>query len=223
MASLLQFLQPLFAEAFTLWGSSVTRLELIAFVLALAMVVFNIRVNPLGWPLAIISSLLYFGLFWNSKLYGDASLQIFFAVIAGWGWWQWLRGTQPDGSALRVRSLGARGRWIALATLGIAWPATGLFLAIATDTDVPWWDAFPTAASVLGQWLLGRKYVENWPTWVVVNVVSVALFAYKALWLTALLYLIFIAMSVVGWRAWERMAAHSGKVPRHDTESPQTT
>ena len=73
-----------------------------------------------------------------------------------------------------------RGRCVALAALALAWPATGLFLQRFTDTDVPWWDAFPTAASVLGQWLLGRKYVENWPAWLVVNVVSVGLFAYRA-------------------------------------------
>ena len=206
MDALLQVLQPLFAPAFTWWGSPVTWVELVAFVLAVAMVVFNIRVNPLGWPLAIVSSLLYFALFWSSRLYGDASLQIFFALIALWGWWQWLRGHQADGSTLRVRSLGPRGRAVALLLLALAWPATGLFLRRYTDTDVPWWDAFPTAASVLGQWLLGRKYVENWPTWVVVNVVSVGLFAYKGLWLTVVLYLVFVAMSFAGWRAWRRLA-----------------
>jgi hypothetical protein len=82
-------------------------------VLAVAMVVCNIRVNVLGWPLAIASSLLYFLLFWKSRLYGDASLQIFFALVAGWGWWQWLRGTDASGAALKVRRLGPRGRWIA--------------------------------------------------------------------------------------------------------------
>jgi nicotinamide mononucleotide transporter len=207
VAALLELIQPLFAEAFSLWGAPVTRLELVAFVLALAMVGCNIRVHPAGWPLAIVSSLLYFGLFWSNRLYGDAALQIFFAAIAAWGWWQWLRGTQADGTALRVRSLGTRGRQIALVSIGFGWPATGLFLARYTDTDVPWWDAFPTAASVIGQWLLGRKYIETWPVWVVVNVVSVALFAYKGLWLTALLYLVFIALSFVGWRAWQRLAA----------------
>jgi nicotinamide mononucleotide transporter len=196
----------LFAPAFSLWGTPVTWVEAAAFALAVAMVVFNIRVNPLGWPLAIVSSLLYFALFWNSRLYGDASLQVFFALVAGWGWWQWLRGRQADGSALRVRTLGARGRAVAALLLVFAWPATGLFLRRYTDTDVPWWDAFPTAASVLGQWLLGRKYVENWPTWIVVNVVSVGLFAYKGLWLTVMLYLVFVAMSFAGWRAWRRMA-----------------
>ena len=205
MTALLPWLQPLFAPAFTLWAAPFTWLELVAFVLAITMVVFNMRVNPLGWPLAIASSVLYFFLFWNSKLYGDASLQIFFVVIAFWGWWQWLRGTADDSSALQVRELGAPARWKLLAALAVAWPATGLFLKTYTDTDVPWWDAFPTAASVIGQWLLGRKYVENWLAWIVVNVVSVALFAYKGLWLTVILYGIFIVMSVFGWRAWRRL------------------
>jgi len=206
MDSLLQAMQPLFAAAFHLWGSPVTWLEIVAFVLAVAMVVFNIRVHPVAWPLAIASSLLYFALFWSGRLYGEASLQLLFVVVAGWGWWQWLRGTLPDGSALRVRSLGPRGRAIAIGAWLAAWPAAGWFLMRFTDNDVPWLDAFPTAGSVIGQWLLGRKYVENWPVWVVVNVVSVALFAYKQYWLTVLLYSLFIAMSFVGWKAWRRLA-----------------
>ena len=207
MSGLVDAAAPLFASAFVAWNAPVTWLELVAFVLAILMVVCNIRVNVLGWPLAIASSLLYFLLFWKSRLYGDASLQIFFAVVAGWGWWQWLGGKQADGTALKVRSLSPRGRWVVLGVMVVAWPATGLFLKHYTDTDVPWWDAFPTAGSLIGQWLLGRKYVENWTAWVVVNIVSVALFAYKGLWLTVLLYLIFIAMSFVGWRAWRRLAA----------------
>ena len=206
MDALLQSLQPFFSPAFTLWGTAVSLLEVVAFVLAIVMVVLNMRVNALAWPLAIISSLLYFALFWNSRLYGDASLQVFFALVALWGWWQWLRGRAADGAALQVRALPVRGRWGLLLALALAWPATGLFLKTFTDTDVPWWDAFPTAASVIGQWLLGRKYVENWPAWVVVNVVSVGLFAYKGLWLTTLLYTLFVAMSFMGWRAWARLA-----------------
>jgi|SRR4051812_31630948 nicotinamide mononucleotide transporter len=206
MDALLHAMQPLFAAAFKLWGSPVTWVEIAAFVLSVAMVVLNIRVNAWAWPLAIVSSLLYFALFWSSKLYGDASLQIFFALVAGWGWWQWLRGKTASGSALQVRQLGARGRWIALLALAAAYPATALFLKHYTDTDVAWGDAFPTAASVLGQWLLGRKYVENWPTWVAVNAVGVGLFAYKGLWLTVILYAIFFLMSFAGWREWRRMA-----------------
>ena len=80
-------------------------------------------------------------------------------------------------------------------------------LSRLTDSDVPFFDALPTAGSVAGQWLLGRQYVENWPVWLGVNLVSVALFAYKELWLTVLLYALFALLSVVGLRAWQRRAA----------------
>jgi nicotinamide mononucleotide transporter len=209
METLLQALRPLFAPAFTLWGSPASWLELVALALALAMVGLNMRVNPLAWPLAIASSLLYFLLFWDSRLYGEASLQIFFVVVALWGWWQWLRGTMDDGRALRVRALPRREAAACAAALALAWPALALFLDHRTDSDVPWFDAFPTAASLVGQWLLGRKYIENWPVWLVVNVVSVALFAVKGLWLTVLLYAVFAALSLIGWRAWRRLAARA--------------
>jgi nicotinamide mononucleotide transporter len=204
---LLAPIQPLFATAFTLWGAPVTWVEVVAFAMAVAMVLLNMRVNPLAWPLAIGSSLLYCALFWDSKLYGEASLQILFVAVSLWGWWQWLRGRQDDGSTLRVRAMSQRGLTLAAAAMALGWPATALFLDRFTDSTVPWWDAFPTAASVIGQWLLGRKYVENWPTWVVVNVASVALFAHKGLWLTTLLYGLFIAMSFAGWRSWRQLAS----------------
>jgi nicotinamide mononucleotide transporter len=197
----------LFAEAFTLWGSPATWLELVAVVLALAMVGCNIREIHWGWPLAAASSILYFALFWRNKLYGDASLQVFFAVVAVWGWFQWLRGKRPDGSALHVAKLAPRGVAAVLLACALLWPATGWFLDRYTDTDVPWWDAFPTAVSLVGQVLLGRKYIENWLVWIAVNVVAVGLFAYKGLWLTVGLYTVFIVLSVVGWRAWAKRLA----------------
>jgi nicotinamide mononucleotide transporter len=211
--TLLHSLRPLLAAAFTLWGSPVTWLEIAAFVLAVAMVLFNMRVNPLGWPLAIVSSLMYWLLFADSRLYGEATLQLFFAAVAGWGWWEWLRGTDRSGAPLEVRSLSSKGRArLMLATLA-AWPLLAFFLHRYTDSNVPWWDAFPTVASLAGQWLLGRKYVENWPTWLLVNVVSVALFAYKGLWLTVLLYALFAVLSVAGWREWQRLARARLRVP----------
>ncbi len=203
-----------FAPAFSLWGTATTWLEVVAFVLSLAMVGCNIREIHWGWPLAAMSSLLYFALFWQNKLYGDASLQIFFAVVSLWGWMQWLRGG-PARVHLSIGRMTAPQRWGAAIGAALLWPATGWFLKSYTDTDVPWWDAFPTALSVIGQVLLGRKFIENWWVWLGVNVVSVALFAYKGLWLTAILYTLFAALSVVGWRAWHarRTASNWGQIP----------
>ena len=206
---LLQAARPLLAPAFTLLGSPVTLLEIVAVVLAIARGLANLRVNPVGWPLAIASSLLYALLFADSKLYGEAGLQFVFVALALWGWWQWLRGRGDDGTALRVRRLSPRGRALALACTLAAWPLLGTLLDRATDSDVPYFDALPTVASITGQILLGRKLVENWPVWLAVNLVSVALFAFKGLWLTVLLYALFAVLSVVGWRAWSALAARS--------------
>jgi nicotinamide mononucleotide transporter len=206
LEALLQAARPLLAPAFTAWGSPVTWLEIVAFVLALAMVAANMRVNPVAWPLAIASSLLYALLFADSRLYGEASLQLFFVFIAFWGWWQWLRGTVDGQAPLVVRHLTVRQRGLAAAATLAAWPLLGLLLQHGTDSDVPYFDALPTVASITGQVLLGRKFVENWPVWAGVNIVSVALFASKGLWLTVLLYALFTVLSFVGWRTWRRLA-----------------
>jgi len=211
LESLLAAARPWLAPAFTIWGSPVTWLEIVAFAVALAMVVANMRVHWVAWPLAMASSLMYALLFADARLYGEAGLQAVFVTVALWGWWQWLRGTDDAGAPLVVHRL-ARSAWLGvLAATAAGWVGLALLLDHATDSPVPWFDALPTAASITGQVLLARKCLENWPTWLAVNVVSVALFAYKALWLTALLYALFAVLSVVGWRAWQRrMAAAHG-------------
>lgn len=203
MLDLLEAVAPALAPVFEIWGSPVTGLEIVAAVLSVWMVVCNMRVDPLAWPLAITASLLYGLLFATSRLYGEAVLQLFFVAVSAWGWHQWLRGRGAGGEPLRVHRLGARARWrVAAATLA-AWPALGLLLQHATDTDVPFLDALPTVGSVAGQLLLGRKLIETWPVWVAVNAFSVALFALKGLWLTAALYALFAVMALFGWRQWQ--------------------
>jgi nicotinamide mononucleotide transporter len=199
------------APWFTLWGAPVSALEAVAFVLGLWMVWGNFHVKVWAWPLAFISSAMYGLLFVHAKLYGEAGLQVLFMVMAAWGAWQWLHGTLgrhelPDAGhtaePLRVRVMPPRGRWISLAVAAALWPVLGLLLDHLTDSDVPYWDALPTAGSVVGQYLLGRQWVENWPCWLLVNLVSMGLFAYKGLWLTVVLYGLFAALSIWGWRQW---------------------
>lgn len=194
----------LFVSAFTAWGSTTTWLEIIGFVLAVLMVMGNIREKLWAWPLAIVSSLLYFALFWRSKLYAESALQLFFVALAGWGWLQWWRGHRADGLTLRIAELTTQATIKLVAASVVLWAITGLFLSQFTDTDVPWWDAFPTAVSLVAQFLLARKYLENWVAWLVVNGISTGLFAYKGLWPTVILYALFLAMSVMGWFAWRR-------------------
>jgi nicotinamide mononucleotide transporter len=182
-----------------------TGLELAAALVAVVMVLANLRVNPIGWPLAIISSLMYAKIFADSKLYGEASLQFVFVALAFWGWWQWLRGRGSDGQALQVQVLTTRQRWVAVAATLAGWPLLGLLLHRVTDSDVPYLDALPTVASLTGQFLLGRKYVENWTVWVAVNLFSIVLFAHKGLWLTVAVYAVFAALEMAGWQAWRQL------------------
>lgn len=197
------------APAFVLGGAPTSWLEVIAASLALVMVGCNMREIHWGWPLAIASSLLYFFVFFEARIYGDASLQIFFAIVALWGWFQWRRGHRGDGGPLRVARLSPSGLALTLLACAIAWPAVALFLRRFTDTDVPWWDGFATGLSLIGQFLLGRKFIENWWVWLAVNLVSIGLFIHKGLWLTVGLYAVFALLSVAGYLAWRRRLAPS--------------
>lgn len=186
------------------WSIPISRLESVASLLALAMVWFNLRVNPMGWPLAIASSAMYALLFARSALYGEAALQLVFIALSLWGWWQWLNGQDPQGQALSVRRLSRLARWRALGATLLLWCGIGALLDVWTDSDVPYADALLTAGSLVGQWLLARKWIDTWPCWLVVNVLSLALFAHKGLLLTAGLYGLFAVLSVAGWIAWSR-------------------
>ncbi len=200
------WLQPLF----TLLGSPVTALELLAVALSVAMVLGNLWVKVWAWPLAILASACYGVLFAASKLYGEAGLQVFFIGVACWGWWQWHRTSDHTSATQGVGWMSRAQRWRVAALTLAAWPALGLLLQRATDSDLPFADAATTVGSVAGQLLLAAKRVENWLVWLAVNVASVGLFAYKGLWLTALLYALFAALSWAGWRAWSRQAAARG-------------
>lgn len=194
--------------AFVLLDTPVTWLEVLAFVLALANIGCNVAEIHWGWPLSIAASALYAWLFYVSRLYGEASVNLFFAATAIWGWWQWLHGRRPDsGDSLQIARLARRGQLLA----GLSWLATWVLcsalLYLITDSDVWWADGFVTAGSIVGTVLLGRKYIENWPVWLLVNVASVALFLFKGLPLTALLYVLFLGLAVMGWTGWNKRYA----------------
>ena len=182
--------------------------ELAGFVLSLAMVYCNIKEIHWGWPLAILSSALYGVVFWDSQLYGEASLQVMFILIALWGWHQWHKGTQSANAdmqaapPLKISQLNSSElKKTAIATL-LAWPVMAYFLNQYTDSDVAIWDALVTSLSLLGQYLLAKKKIENWWVWMVVNVITVGLMLVKSLWLTALLYVLFAVLSYIGLKTW---------------------
>lgn len=196
------------STAFTLLGAAVTWLEVIAFVLALANIACNVYEVHWGWPLSIAASVLYAWLFFESKLYGETGVNLFFALSSVWGRWQWVRGSRASTGVLQIEKLSRVGMLLCVASFGVLWLIFALLLRNVTDSDVPWADGFVTAGSVIGTVLLGRKYIENWLVWMVVNTASVGLFAYKGLTLTVVLYVLFLLLAVWGWVGWKaRMQA----------------
>jgi len=199
-------------------GFKTTPLELMSFILSIATVLLNIRRKHWAWLFAIVSSAMYAFVFFDARLYGDAGLQGVFIVAAAWGWYQWLKGGRlsagasaaADAAPLVVTRLDRAG-WIAsLAGWALGYGVLWAFLRHFTDTDVPGTDAFLTAGSLLGTLLTARKKVENWHTWIVVDVIYVGLYLHKHLYLTAVLYALFVAMAAVGLRTWSR-AAREGR------------
>ncbi len=181
-------------------------IEGVAFALALGYVVLSIRQRPAAWPLMIASSALYGLLFLASRLYGQAVLQLAFIGVAVWGWWQWTRGRGDDAQPLQVAALRPNARFALLAGFAVATLLAAIGLARLTDAASPALDAFTTIGSLLAQVLTARKYTEAWIGWLVINVISVVLFAQERLFLTALLYAVMAGLSIWGWSAWRRSA-----------------
>ena len=191
--------------AFTFLGTAVSWLEVVAFVLALANIACSVFEIHWGWPLTIVASALYVWLFYVSKLYGEAGVNVFFAVAAVWGWWQWLRGHRSDSSLpLKIARLDSKGVAMTGGAWAVLWVASAMLLRAVTDSEVPLADGFVTAGSIVGTVLLGRKFIENWPLWLIVNAASIALFVYKGLHLTVVLYVIFFLLAIWGWVGWTK-------------------
>ena len=189
-------------DTFAIAGFATTPLELVSMLLSVATVLLDIRRNHWAWLLAIVSSAAYAVVFFGARLYGDAGLQGVFIAASMWGWHQWLRGAH--GKPLVVTRMDRAG-WIgSVAGWLLGFALLRAFLATYTNTDVPGMDAFLTAGSLVATAQAARKKVENWHTWIVVDVLYVGLYVVKDLHVTAVLYAGFVVMAAFGLRAWLR-------------------
>ncbi len=176
-------------------------IEVAAFVTGVATVFLAARQHIWNWPIGIVNVALYAVLFFQVKLYADAGLQVVYLVLAVYGWWAWLHGG-VQGGPLTVRRVSPR-LFLTVTAMGAAFATVlGVSLARFTDADVPLLDSALTGASLVGQFLMTRKYLESWAVWVVADVVYVGLFVSRELYLTALLYAIFTGLALYAWREW---------------------
>ena len=186
-------------------------MEVFGFVTGAACVGLLVRQNIWNWPLGIANNLTFMVLFYRTGLYADVGLQVFYIAISVYGWWHWLHGGRDHGAlaASRVRPA------TALLLVGTVAATTALLTFILrryTNSTVPVLDSLITALSLVAQFMMTRKWVENWPVWILANCISVGLLIYKGLYVASLLYLVYQVLCVMGWKEW-RATLRPDQVP----------
>lgn len=188
---------PLWFNLFT------TPLEVLGFFTGAICVYLNTRQNVLGWGFGIVNALLYGLVFWQVKLYADMGLQGYYFLTSLYGWWMWLYGGQGEGPLAVSRTPKQLYGVFGVLFLGctLLW---GYLLNRFTDASLSYADSALTIASLIAQWMMARKYLENWLLWIVADVCYVGLYLYKGLPLTALLYGVFTLLAIQGYFRWRK-------------------
>ncbi len=177
-------------------------LETIAALFGIVSVYLSVRQNIWSWPTAIVNVGLYTVVFYEPRLYADMGLQVVYIVISFYGWYQWLYGGMGH-TELQV-SRTSRGLGILLAAIGVVSTVLlGTLLHRTTNAAIPYLDSTTTSTSLVAQWMMTRKLLENWLVWVAVDVVYIGMFIYKSLYVTAMLYFVFLVLSIMGYRQWK--------------------
>ncbi|MEV1287552.1 nicotinamide riboside transporter PnuC [Micromonospora sp. NPDC049679] len=189
------------SAAFTVAGTPTSWGEVLGFVTGVVNVWLVARQQVWNWPTGIANVLLLMLLFWTAGLYADAGLQLVYVALGLYGWWHWLFGG-AERSRLTV-SRTSRGEWVGLTVAGMLLTAAlWVLLTRVTDSTVPLADTLTTALSLLATYGQTRKRVESWWIWITADLIYIPLYAYKGLYLTAGLYVVFLALCVLGLRAW---------------------
>ncbi len=190
--------------ALTVWAYPMSWAEVLGFATGLLCVWLVGRRHILNFPVGIANCALLFLLFFEARLFADAGLQLVFILLGFQGWWLWSRGIREDGLAVSRLD---RDHWIGV--LGASVMLTGCLYLLLTwaKGSVPLADALITSLSLSAQWLLNRRKLESWYFWVVVDLISIPLYAYKQLYLIAVLYGVFLGLCVMGLRAWRQEMA----------------
>ncbi len=182
--------------------------ELIAAVLGAISVGLVVLRNVWAFPIGIVMVVMYAWIFYEVKLYSDVLLQLFFFVLQIQGWIDWTKGEKADDAKIALRTLSSQ-QW--LLTLGIQ--VSGTFILgfvmkqLFTDVALPWLDAFAAVMSMIAQWWMNKRYLENWILWITVDALYLYIYSSKALFATTVLYAIFLVMAVAGYWEWRRRFA----------------
>ncbi len=181
-------------------AAAVSITEAVAVVLAIAYLVLAIRQNLSCWYAAFVSSLIYLWIFFDARLYMESALQIFYAAMAIYGWYQWrFGGSEHEG----VRIVVWQPLRHAIVIAGVLTLSAVFGWALSsTDAVFPYLDSFTTVSAIVTTYMVARKVLENWIYWFVIDSLSVYLYIARELYLTAGLFLLYLGLVVLGFRAW---------------------
>lgn len=176
--------------------------EALGFITGAICVWLTVKQNIWNWPIGIANNLFYIVLFFEARLFADMSLQVVYVVLGGLGWYWWLHGGENRTKLLVAKTSLPHAAVLAAITV-IATTGLTLFLQSVNDS-APFLDALTTVLSLVAQYMLTRKLLENWYVWISVDVVYIGLYIYKELYLTSFLYLIFLTMCIAGFIQWRK-------------------
>ncbi len=177
--------------------------EVLGFATGALCVWLTVRRSVWNFPVGVANNVFFIVLFVGAGLYADAVLQVVYIGLGLLGWWWWLHGG-ADRGPLAVRRTP---RWVWPVAVGVVGALTvGIWALLTshTDSDVATWDALTTSLSLVAQVMLGRKWVGSWVFWIAADLVYVPLYLHKGLTLTAVLYLGFLGLCLVGLAQWGR-------------------
>ena len=177
--------------------------EVAAVLLALAYLVLAIRENVACWIAAILSTSIYIVLMFQVGLYMESALQLFYIAMAVYGWYSWTHGEGPD-HKLEVSSWPLSRHIAPLSAIAILTVVSGYLLENFSDAALPYLDSFTTWGAIVTTWMVACKIIQNWHYWFVIDSVSVYLYISRGLWLTALLFILYLVLIVVGYREWRK-------------------
>lgn len=182
-------------------------LQIVGVVLGLLYLWLEYKANIWLWVVGLIMPIVHGTLYFQSGLYADFSMQLYYIAAGVYGLIVWGRGAKEKDtkSELKISST-PLAVWVAIAGMyALLHVAIYLFLVNFTDSTVPFWDSLTTALCIIAYWMLSRKYVEQWLVWLVVDMVTVGLYIYKDIPLTAGLYALYCTMAVAGYLRWRRV------------------
>ena len=177
--------------------------EAIAAALGLAYLLLAVRRNLLCWLCAFASTSIYLVLFARAALYMQSLLQVFYLVMAVYGFMEWRKGRTAAGD-MAIRSWGLREHVLVASLVLVASIVNGWLLARSTDAAAPYIDSFVTWGSVATTWMVARRVIENWLYWIVVDGVAAWLYFSQGLLATTLLFIIYLGIVVRGYVVWRR-------------------